>query len=278
MVKHYLPKSLEETLELLDQNELKIIAGGTDLMVQRKRWANTKPNFESTINIVNVKELDYIKAKHNAIAIGSTTHLSEILKSDLTPDLLKKAISEVASPAIRNMATIAGNIVNASPAGDTLPILYTLDAKIKIIDLHDEIILPIESVILGPRKTILKNNQIIKEIIIPNSTFTKTSFKKVGGRKADAISKLNFTAAINVEENIVKDIRFTFGAVGPTMIRIKEIEQSLINQPVLEIKNKVPSIVFAYTDYIKPIDDQRSNKEYRKQVSLNLLEDFLNNL
>ncbi len=278
MVKHYLPNTLKETLELLNQNNLTIIAGGTDLMVQRKRWANTKREFESTINIVNLKELNYIKKQDNHIAIGSTTHLSQILESELTPDLLKKAIREVASPAIRNMATIAGNIVNASPAGDTLPILYTLDALIKIIDINEEVTLPIESVILGPRKTVLKDNQIIKEILIPINTFTKTAFVKVGGRKADAISKLNFTAAIKQENEIITDIRFTFGAVGPTMVRIKEIEKSLVHQSVEEIKNKIPSILFAYSDYIKPIDDQRSNKEYRKQVSLNLLEDFLNDL
>ena len=278
MVKHYLPNTLNETLDLLNQNNLTIIAGGTDLMVQRKRWANTKREFESTINIVNLKELNYIKKQDNHIAIGSTTHLTQILESELTPDLLKKAIREIASPAIRNMATIAGNIVNASPAGDTLPILYTLDALIKIIDINEEVTLPIESVILGPRKTVLKSNQIIKEILIPINHFTKTAFIKVGGRKADAISKLNFTAAIKQENEMITDIRFTFGAVGPTMVRIKEIEKSLVHQSVEEIKNKIPSILFAYSDYIKPIDDQRSNKEYRKQVSLNLLEAFLNDL
>lgn len=278
MVKHYLPTTLKETLNLLHNNELEIIAGGTDLMVQRRTWANTKPEFKNTINIINLNELKYIKEEGNNIIIGSATSLSDILSSKLTPELLKKSIYEIASPALRNIATIAGNIGNASPAGDTLPILYLLNAQVKIIDLHTELILPIEEVILGPRKTILKKNQLIKEIVIPNPTFTKSTFVKVGGRKADAISKLSFTAGAIIEDNTVKDIRFAFGAVGPTVVRIKELEKRMINNSLTDISDNIQNILDDYSKVIKPIDDQRSNKEYRKQVSLNLLKDFLNNL
>ena len=275
MVKHYIPTTLEEALELLDYNHLEIIAGGTDLMVQRRTWANTLPKFKDTINIFNLQELNYIVNEDKFIRIGATTPMSDILTSGFTPELLRKAIYEVASPALRNLATIAGNIGNASPAGDTLPILYTLNAGIKIISKNNERIVPIKEVIIGPRKTILKPNELIAEIIIPKSSFTKTQFTKVGGRKADAISKVSFTAAVHVENNIITDIRFAFGAVGPTVVRNEKLEQKLINKTTKELHDFIPEIIDDYSEIITPIDDQRSNKEYRKQVALNMLLDFL---
>lgn len=278
MVNHYLPTSLKEALDLLQKEELEIIAGGTDLMVQRRNWANTKPNFKSTINIININDLKYIVKKDNHIHIGSTTSMTDILNSEIVPELLRKAIFEIASPALRNVATIAGNIGNASPAGDTLPILYLLDAKVTIVDLNKEVTVPIEEVILGPRRTILSSNQLIKEIIIPPTSFTKTSFVKVGGRKADAISKLSFTGAVKINNNMIEDIRFAFGAVGPTIIRHRELEKNFQHISVKKAKENVEKLAKEYSPYITPIDDQRSTKKYRKQVSINLLKEFITTL
>lgn len=278
MVKHYIPETLKEALELLSHNDKEIIAGGTDLMVQRRTWADTSPSFKSTINIMNIKELDYIKETNTDIIIGSTTSLTDVLKSEVTPKLLKKTIEEIASPALRNVATIAGNIGNASPAGDTLPILYVLDASIRIINIECERTLPIEEVILGPRKTVLEPNEIIKEIIIPKDNFTSTTFTKVGGRKADAISKLSFTGAVTKQNGFIEDVRIAFGAVGPTIVRRKEIENHVIGKTSEEVKEIIPQLLKEYEPFIRPIDDQRSNKIYRKKVSLNLLKEFLNNL
>ncbi len=275
MVKHYIPNSLQETLELLNTHDLEIIAGGTDLMVQRRTWADTSPKFKSTINIINLEELKYIKKESNEIHIGSTTSLTNILHNEHTPELLKESIKIIASPALRNIATIAGNIGNASPAADTVPILYLLNAKIVITHLNGDRIIRIEDVILGPRKTILQHNEIITEIIIPLEKFTKTSFVKVGGRKADAISKISFSAAASLNNEFIEDIRFVFGAVGPTMVRSKELEQQLHHKTKEQVIDMLPQIIDDYSEIIKPIDDQRSNKEYRKHVALNLLQDFL---
>jgi CO/xanthine dehydrogenase FAD-binding subunit len=275
MVKHFIPSSLEEALNILNKEKVEIIAGGTDLMVQRRKWANTAPAFKQTMNIINIPELSYIKAVNNKLHIGATTSLTEIANHDNTPELMKKAIYDIASPALRNIATIAGNIGNASPAGDTLPILYVLNAKIVLVSPQATRTLPIEEVILGPRKTVIKDNELIKEIILPIHTFTSTSFVKVGGRKADAISKVSFTGAVTIEDNIVLDIRIAFGAVGPVIVRSTKIENSIIEMNVEQIKDSLDHIVEAYSDLITPIDDQRSNKEYRKTVAKNLLKDFL---
>lgn len=279
MVKNVIPKSLSEALELLNDRPFKIIAGGTDLMVQRRAWSKTPPEFsEDVLYIFNLEELKYVKEEDGFIVIGSTTCVEDVLHNDLTPKLLKEAISIMASPALRNMATIAGNIGNASPAGDTLPILYTLDAIIVLQSIEGIRKLPIEEVITGPRRHVIKQNEIIKEIKIPIDVFTNSIFEKVGGRKADAISKVSFTGAVNVENDKVLDFRIAFGAVSATILRRRDIEKKYIGLSKEELIGKVDEIVSKYDVYVRPIDDQRSNKEYRKTVALNLLRNFIETL
>jgi|LGVF01.2.fsa_nt_gb CO/xanthine dehydrogenase FAD-binding subunit len=279
MVKHFIPSTLAEALEFISNNETKIISGGTDLMVQRRSWAETPPKFDKdVIYIFNLKELNYIKKTNSFLRIGATTPVSDVLEHQDTPKLLKEAISIMASPALRNLATIAGNIGNASPAGDTLPIMYLYNAQIKLENKDDFRILPINEVILGPRNIILENNEMITEVIIPLDAFTKTNFTKIGGRKADAISKVSFTGALNVVENIVEDFRICFGAVGPTVVRNTDIENKYQNISLIELKANISNIIKDYDEIVKPIDDQRSTKEYRKKVALNLLKDFIQNI
>lgn len=276
MVKNVIPVSLNEALNLLNERPFKIMAGGTDLMVQRRAWSQTPPEFnEDVLYIFNLEELKYIKEDDGYIVIGSTTPVEDLLYSDLTPNLLKEAIGIMASPALRNMATIAGNIGNASPAGDTLPILYALDAIVVLQSVEGVRELPIEEVITGPRRHVINQNEIIKEIKIPISVFTDSVFEKVGGRQADAISKVSFTGAINIKNNKVLDFRIAFGAVSATILRRKEIESKYLGLTREEIIGKVDEIVEDYDPFIRPIDDQRSNKEYRKTVALNLLRNFV---
>lgn len=279
MVKNIIPASLTEALELLNERPFKIMAGGTDLMVQRRAWSQTPPEFkEDVLYIFNLEELKYIKEDEAYIVIGSTTPVENLLHNDLTPFLLKEAIEIMASPALRHMATIAGNIGNASPAGDTLPILYALDAIVVLESIEGIRELPINEVITGPRKHVIKQNEIIKEIKIPISVFTNSVFEKVGGRKADAISKVSFTGAVNIKDDKVLDFRITFGAVSATILRRKELEEKYVGLTKTELIGKVDEIVNDYAPFVRPIDDQRSNKEYRKTVALNLLKNFIETL
>ena len=279
MVKNVIPVSYSEALDLLNERPFKIIAGGTDLMVQRRSWAQTPPKFnEDVLYIFNLEELKYIKEVDGYIVIGSTTPVEDVLKNELTPNLLKAAIEIMASPALRNMATIAGNIGNASPAGDTLPILYTLDAIIVLESIEGIRELPIKDVITGPGKHIIKQNEIIKELKLPISVFTNSAFEKVGGRKADAISKVSFTGAVNIKDNKVLDFRIAFGAVSATILRRKDLEEKYVGLTKEELIGKVDEIVADYDPFVRPIDDQRSNKEYRKTVALNLLRNFIETL
>ena len=275
-MKNLTPKSLQEALVLLNEGNYKILAGGTDLMIQRRSWSNMLPNFDKdTLLIFNLAELKYVKAEDDCLHIGSATTLEELKYHELTPELLKQATEIMASPAIRNMATLGGNIGNASPAGDSLPNLYILNAMVVLESIERTRELPIEELILGPGKTALQKNEIIKEIKIPLNGFTNVSFDKVGGRKADAISKISFAGAAKVKNNIVQDFRVAFGAVGPTVVRVKKLENKIIGLPLDEFKQNVQDTLNEYSEFIRPINDQRSNKEYRKTVSLNLLKSFI---
>jgi CO/xanthine dehydrogenase FAD-binding subunit len=279
MVEHIIPKTLKDTLEYIDTNPTTIIAGGTDLMVQRRNWASLPPHFDNdVVYIFNLQELKYIKDDAQNVYIGATLPLSDIRQSYQVPELLHQAIDIIASPALRNVATIPGNIGNASPAGDTLPVLYVYDALIRVSSVQKETIVPIEQLILGPRKTMLDNNELITEVILPKEEFTHVSFKKVGGRKADAISKVSFAGAATIQNKTIKDIRLAFGAVAPTVVRIKEIEQSITGQNVDYLKDHIEDIKAKYAPHITPIDDQRSNRNYRHHVALNILEEFLRSL
>lgn len=276
MVNSFYPTSYIEVLDILDRNEVIIFAGGTDLMVKRKNWSNLPAKFDKDVMfLAGLKELNYIKKEGNRITIGATTTLQEVLLDKNTPRLLVEALKVIASPAIRHMGTLAGNIVNASPAGDTLPVLYLLNAVIVAESKTSIRKIPIEEFITGPSKTSLKENEMVKEIILTDCEFTKSVYKKIGSRKANTISKICFCAGIKIEDSEITDIRVSFGAVAPRVVRKREIETRYIGKVLKELKESEEVLVEEYSKYIVPIDDQRSNKKYRKKVALNLLKNFI---
>jgi len=276
MVKHTIPKNLEEAINYLYQGDYQVIAGGTDLMIQKRNSADLPPLFNTNLLYAfNLEELKYVIKDEKQIRIGSMTSLEMLLHHPDVPQLLKDVIIEMASPGIRSVATLAGNIANASPAGDSLVALYLLDAIVVLSSMNQNRYLPIEKVILGPRKTCIQNNEIIKEIVIPIPQFTKTTWVKVGGRRADAISKVSFCGAVTIKKGVVTDFRIALGAVYMTVIRNRQIEKLYKDISLDDLKNDAINVLSHYKELIKPIDDQRSNKEYRNQVALNLIEDFI---
>ncbi len=276
MVKHIIPNNLREALNFIKEGNVILMGGGTDLMIQKRNTAGTPPRFEkNVVYLANLKELNYIKVTPHEICIGAMTPLETILESKMTPSLLKKVIGEMASPGIRHTATLAGNIANASPAGDGIAVLYALDARLVLESIREERTIPIEEFITGVRKTVLKPDELIKEIRIPKDSFTTEKWMKVGGRKADAISKVSFVGACTIKDHRIEDIRMAFGAIAPTVIRSRKLEKALQNRHVSEVKADVTNILKHFDDLFTPIDDQRSNKDYRRQVANNLARDFI---
>jgi xanthine dehydrogenase FAD-binding subunit len=277
MVEGYFPSTFEEALEILSEKDVIIYAGGTDLMVRNKNATSLLPSFNNDLLYIgNLKELKEIKESTDNLEIGATCSLSSLLREKEIPEILKEAIRQIASPAIRNMATLGGNICNASPAGDTLPVLYGLDAKLKLTSENSSREVNINDFILGPRKTLLEKNEILESIIIPKAEFNKIYYQKVGARKASAISKLSFVGLAQVKDERIKDIRITLGSVAPKIVRLKEAEDLLVGCNLKDLEGKMGDIKKMYSKEIVPIDDQRSTAVYRKTVAMRLIQYFLN--
>ncbi|WP_010236987.1 FAD binding domain-containing protein [Clostridium arbusti] len=275
----YMPENLQEALEIIDKDEVIILAGGTDLMVRRKSPSGLIPKFDkNTLFVNNIEELKNINKDDNYINIGAGCTLSQISDNSIIPDYVKEVISDFASLGIRNAATMVGNICNASPAGDTLPLLYALNAKLVIKSLKEEKIVDIKDFITGPGRHILNKNEIVTEIKIPLENFNKFYYKKVGTRKATAISKLSFVGIARLKANVVEDIRIAFGAVAATIVKSDDLEKRFVGKTLEEINSIKGDITDEYAKLITPIDDQRSNKNYRKKVAINLLNDFIKQL
>jgi len=276
MVEGFRPKNLREALEIRAKQSSIPLAGGTDLMVQKARGFGLKPDFNKPLLFVgHLRELRQILARDGKIRIGTGVLLNELLKNGKIPEVLKMAVRKIASPPSRNLATIGGNICNASPAGDTLPYLYAVDAILVLKNSQTKRKISVEEFITGPGKTILKSDELLTEIIIPDKVFSINYYKKVGTRKGMSLSKASFTGLADIENKKITDIRIAFGSVAPTIVRSREIEASIIGKPVSEIKAAIPEILKKYAILIRPIDDARSSAAYRKQVSLRLFEDFL---
>ena len=274
MIQHFIPSNLNEALEILSKHNCFILAGGTDLMVQKHISTGILPHFEKDIlYVMDLNELDYINLDSDKnIHIGASTRFIEIEESPLVPEIYKKVIREIASPNIRNMATMTGNIANASPAGDSIVPLVLNDADVVLISVNGERTVSVNDFILGVRKIDRKLDEMIKEIVLKPQELNYF-YKKVGSRKAESITKVSFLGAYRIEDGIIKDFRVAFGSVAIKIVRNTNVEKKYIGKSVKELQ--VNQVVQDYAKLIAPITDQRSNKEYRHKVAMNLLKKFL---
>ena len=278
-MKLYRPVNLINALKVRSETDVIVLAGGTDLMVKYRNPALIMPEIKKDLLYIgHLKELKGITSEGGTIRIGAATTLDDLEENAITPSILKKAIKELASLSIRNVATIGGNIANASPAGDTISPLIAMDGSIILKSLKGERRLPINKFILGPGKTVLEHNEIIETIEIKDKKFNREYYKKVGTRLANALSKINFVGLAFIENDTLMDIRIAIGAVAPVVMKSEEIEKRLQGMKLKEIKKCIKDIQKEYSSLVNPIDDQRSNAIYRKNVTLNLLKNFLQNL
>jgi CO/xanthine dehydrogenase FAD-binding subunit len=270
---------LDQTLSHLNREDCAIIAGGTDIMVLHKSRRGVPLKIPKPIVFIDhLSELKQVQQHHKDLHIGACCTYSELLEHPLIPMPLKNAIKTIAAPAIRNRGTLGGNICNASPAGDTLPLLYVYNAKLLLRSLNGERLVAISDFIQGPRRVKRFRDEILTEIILPSvlGEDAHVVFEKVGNRNADAIAKVSFAGYIRINSARIDDVRFAFGAVGPTMVRSIDIEKKLVGKTIPLADADISQVVAAFDKIIKPIDDQRSTALYRKTVALNLLRYFLN--
>lgn len=272
----YRPQSVKELIELVTGDDLTIFAGGTDLMVRNKTHSGIIPKFQKDIVFIGqMEELKGIWEENETLYIGAATSLSEVMKNNRVDEVLRLAINNMSSPAIRNIGTIGGNICNASPAGDVLPPLFSLDASLVLESTNGKREIPIEEFIVGPSRTLCSGKEILKYIKIPIRKVDGIYYKKIGARRANAISKLSIATIKVFEGDYLKKVAISLGAVAPKIVRVREIENHIMGKSRTEIRNMAREIAFSYEKYINPIDDIRSTAKYRKRVAINLICDSL---
>ncbi len=268
--KYVTPQSLKETVALISEykGRARVVAGGTDWLAKMKKGL---PMPEVLVNIECVSDLNYIRhTAKSGLRIGAVTPLSAIEKSDVIRNkfpLLTQAVSSMASPFLRNRATIGGNIGNAAPSADTAPALIALGAKVKVVGRDSEKIIPIEEFFTGPGQTALKEGQIISEIQVPDlPPRSAGAYLKHKRREGADLAVVGVAALVSLErdKDNLKDIRLALGAVAPTPIRANKAEEILRGQRVTdELLEKAGK---AASDESQPIDDARGSADYRKKL------------
>ncbi|RKX81905.1 MAG: hypothetical protein DRP57_11070 [Spirochaetes bacterium] len=251
---------------------IRYIAGGTDLAVQI-RDSGIKPS--TLIDLSAIDELKGLSLKDGTIRIGSAVTIAEIAESKEIPACLKVGALSIGSPQIRNLATIGGNICNASPCGDTLTPLLVLKAEFELASDSGNRLVRAEDFFTGPKKTVLKENEVLKAVHIDKNNCTGVSFfKKIGKRNAQIISQVNVSVymELNKDKKIVK-IRAAAGSVAPVPLRLKGLEEALKGA---EVKDFGLEDIYGFVNSdIKPISDVRASSDYRRRVTASLIYDIL---
>jgi carbon-monoxide dehydrogenase medium subunit len=268
MISQYIqPKKLDDALEQIAffKERAKIMAGGTDLIIQMRKGLNDP---EVILDLSSLQELRGIKASQDIVTIGACTTFYEIINDQVISNsvgVLTRAAMSIGSTQIRSRGTIGGNLGNGSPAGDSLPALFVLNADVHLLSSEGDRWVPINEFFRGPGKTIRQTNEIISEVRfnIP-TTSSKGYFQKIGQRKGMFIAKASVAMHLSFQEGKVQDCAIALGAVAPTVIRARATEQYLIGKRLIgEIMMHASQMT---AEICKPITDIRSTDEYRKKI------------
>lgn len=267
-VEYLTPKTIEEacSLALKYKEQAKIIAGGTDLLIRMKH-KEVLPKY--IINVRGILGHDYIiHNEKEGLRIGALATIHSIEVSPLLREkfsILAQAASKLGSAQIRKQATIAGNLVNAAPSAETAPPLIVLEAKTKIIGADGERTIPVESFFIGPGQTVLKPDEILVEVQVPNLPPRSGGvYLKHAVRKAMDLAIVGVAVIVTVDGDVLSDVKIALGAVAPTPIRVKRAEEILkgkkISDDLLQKAGQTAS------DESNPIDDIRSSADYRRKI------------
>jgi CO/xanthine dehydrogenase FAD-binding subunit len=272
------PINLTAALDLLgsEPGVWRAFAGGTDLMVLLEAG---KLEHRRYVNIWGLPELGGITAADQRVSIGALTTYAEVQANSLLRSefpMLCQAARETGSVAIQNRGTLGGNIVNASPAADSGPALLAYDAEIELVSSAGSRIVPYKNFHSGYKRMDLRPGELVRAIHLPRTpagSGWQDYYRKVGTRKAQAISKVCFAQRTRTVEGRIADIRIALGSVAPMVIRCRQTEAFLTGR-ILDPETVAAACSLLPAE-ITPIDDIRSTAVYRRQVALNLLEDAL---
>ena len=277
------PASLSEALDdLATHPGARPFAGGTDLMVLLEAGHLPPGRY---VDLQHCHELLGIEYGAEGVAIGAMTSYTEIRNSpELATDypLLGMAAAETGGVATQNRGTIGGNIANASPAADTPPALIVYDASLELISARGARRVHYDQFHQGYKKMDLQPGELIARVHMPPRPIVRQKpdavswrdyYRKVGTRRAQAISKVCFAGSLQMDAGVVKEVRIALGSVAPTVIRARRTEEALRGRRLDAAA--IDDARRALLSEIAPIDDIRSTARYRARVAVNLLREFL---
>ena len=262
-----LPQSIAETIDYLSKHgdSAAVMAGGTDLMVGMK--SGTAPEY--VISLAEIPDLDYIEFDQSTgLKIGAMTTMNQIINSSVIKEnypALWKSASKNGTEQTRNVATVVGNILRASPAGDCSCAVLAHGGSVVLQGSEGSREVAIDDFWIDYQVTARKNDELALELKLPASNNSTVSSFSALTRTTEDLSKVNAAVSLSMDGNVCKAARLAMGAVGPTHLRLKKSEAILQGVELTdEILNKV---VDSVPNEINPIDDVRSSAEYRKTVS-----------
>jgi len=270
------PGNLAAVLDLLAgaPGEWTPIAGGTELMVAHAAGRLAAPKL---VSLWGIRELRFIKTGADTISIGAGTTFRE-LRADAGVaahlPLLVKAASWIGSIANQSRATVGGNLVNGSPAADSSPALLVYDAEVELISARGSRRIPYSEFHTGYKRNAMAPDELLFAVHLPLRFARHRQYlRKVGTRRAMAISKVALAGTATVEKGVVSELRLAAASLAPFPVRLYKTETALLGKPINS--STIQSAREALLAEAKPIDDIRSTSEYRKRVAANLLEEFL---
>ncbi|MBI5029456.1 MAG: xanthine dehydrogenase family protein subunit M [Chloroflexi bacterium] len=259
------PKTIDETLQILADcgTEARVLAGGTDLLIRmkRKQWM---PRVVASLRLVPGLR-DISVAERGELRLGACVTLNNLIRSSIIREhfpVLAFAASKMAGVQVRSLATVGGNLCNASPAADMAPPLIALNARAVIASKNGERILPLDQFFVGVGKSALEPGEMLREIIVPRAETMRSSFIKLEHREAMDISIAS--VAVAVSGPTCDDVRIVLGAVAPTPMRATKAEEILRGN---ELTNeRINEAAHVAATECNPIDDVRSSAWYRREV------------
>jgi xanthine dehydrogenase small subunit len=268
------PASLAEAYAVMAGGGYRPIAGGTDLMVQLEADVTEPPG--AVVDLWRLDELRGIGTDGYDVTIGALTTWTELRHSPVIRarlPALAEASGTIGAAQIQNRGTIGGNICNASPAGDSLPVLLAVDATFDLGSAAGERSVPAREFWTGYRQTSLRPDELLLRVRFPVERGRHTRFRKVGTRAAQAISKVVLALSYRDDDDTWRDVRLALGSVAPTTIRAPRTEAVLEGAPPSEAIADEAAAVLATE--LSPIDDVRSTADYRRSVAARVLHRLL---
>jgi len=263
---HYTPVTLEEALELLARHNgsARPLAGGTDLVLRMKN------GLEQPRAVVNLKRLEALRGialdEEGGLRIGALTPLREVQRSEVLHrryPAVAHAARVLASEQIRSVATIGGNLCNASPAADMPPPLLVHDAEVRLVSLHGERTLPLAEFFTGPGQTVLRPGELLREVVLPPPR-GEAVYLKLTPRAAMDIAVVGVAVCLAVRDGVCEHIRIALGAVAPIPLRARRAEAVLQGQALTA--ERIAQAAEAAADECSPIDDVRASAWYRRRM------------